>query len=349
MATSRSQRQVIEDLTRTYGPEVAAAFDEAMLDLRSRAEVRRVIEALRAGNIDAALDALHIDEAVFERLTEALAQAQAEGGRSAVEFMPRRAPDGTALIIRHRPGDPVAAARLREHSARLVTGITDDIRAVVRGNLADAMEAGRGPGSAAIEIVGRVNRATGRREGGVLGLTDPQAQAVRRAREELASTDPTALRSYLTRGRRDRRFDRTVERAIRDGTPIPTETRRRMIRAYESRLLELRGQVIGRTEAMTALQRGSFDAYRQAIEAGKVDAAAVTKIWRSARDLRVRHSHIVLDGESAGFLTPFTSPSGAQMMHPMDTSLGAGAEEIINCRCWCEYRVDAFYNFRRAA
>lgn len=349
MATSRSQRQVIEDLTRTYGPEVAAAFDEAMRDLRSRAEVRRVVEALSRGDIEAALRALHIDEAVFERLTEALAQAKAEGGRSAVEFMPRRAPDGTALIIRHRPGDPVAAYWLREHSARLVSRITGEVRDVIRDQLAEAMQAGRPPQAAAIEIVGRVNRATGRREGGVLGLTDPQAQAVRRAREELASTDPTALRSYLTRGRRDRRFDRTVERAIRDGTPIPTETRRRMIRAYESRLLELRGQVIGRTEAMTALQRGANEAWRQAIADGKVDVQAVTKVWHATRDLRTRDTHAILHGTSVGFNEPFVTARGAQMMHPMDTSLGAGAEEIINCRCWCEYRVDAFYNFRRAA
>lgn len=349
MAKTRSQRQVIEDLARTYGRAVADAFAEAMNELRSAAEVQRVIRELTRGNIEGAMEALHIEPQVFDRLSEAIRQAHIEAGRSALTFLPSKGADGLAMVVRYTVGDPIAARWLEDHSARLVTRITDETRQVVRRHLADGMRAGRGPRAVALEVVGRVNRATGRREGGILGLTAPQEQALARARDELAAGDEARLRNYLRRERRDRRFDRTVERSIRDGTPIDAETRGRMVRAYEGRLLKLRGDTVGRVEAMTALQRGSFDAYRQAIEAGKVDAAAVTKIWRSARDLRVRHSHIVLDGESAGFLTPFTSPSGAQMMHPMDTSLGAGAEEIINCRCWCEYRVDAFYNFRRAA
>ena len=33
----------------------------------------------------------------------------------------------------------------------------------------------------------------------------------------------------------------------------------------------------------------------------------------------------------AGLFAPFISPSGAQLLHPLDTSMGAGPEETINC------------------
>ena len=55
----------------------------------------------------------------------------------------------------------------------------------------------------------------------------------------------------------------------------------------------------------------------------------------------MRHTHQILNAqEVTGMDLPFQSPSGALLRFPGDTGLGAGAEEIINCRCDLEYNFD---------
>jgi len=152
------------------------------------------------------------------------------------------------------------------------------------------------------------------------------------------------MKHYLTRGRRDKRFDRSVTKAIREGRPVDPEIAAKAMIAYERRLLQLRGETIGRVETMTSLQSAKHEAYRQAIAAGKVDAANITKKWRTAGDLRVRHTHQRMNGDVVKFNDPFVSPSGARLQYPMDRSLGAGADEIVGCRCDCDYKIDFYAN-----
>ncbi|KQS55904.1 hypothetical protein ASG17_07590 [Brevundimonas sp. Leaf363] len=346
MPTSRSQAKLYEELADRYGRRVADAFLRALQALRSLAEVQRVTAAVEAGDIEAALDALHIDPEAFNEVASELRAAHEEGGRTAAENMPRRRPDGTALVIRFDGRNLEAEAWLSQHSSDLITRLTQEQRQVVRTSLSEAMQRGVNPRQAALDIVGRVNRVTGRREGGVLGLTMAQEAYVRAARDQLASSDPAALRAYLTRGRRDKRFDRSVTKAIWEGSVVDPAIAAKALKAYEVRLLKLRGETIGRVEAMTALQLSKYEAYRQAIASGKVAENTVTKVWRSAGDSRVRHTHRGLNRESVPFSGAFTSPSGARLRFPMDTALGAGPEETVNCRCDAEYRIDFFVNLR---
>lgn len=346
MAKIRVQRQVYADLLARYGREVADAFMRAIEGIRAAASLQRITAALEAGDIERALDELDIDTDAFGDMLDKIRDAHTEGGKFSADNMPRRKPDGTALTVRFDGRNPSAEAWLRDHSSRLVTGIVQDQRTAIRTSLSESMRRGVNPRSAALDIVGRINRATGKREGGVLGLSAPQEAYVRSARDELASDDAKTLRNYLTRTRRDKRFDRSVAKALREGTTVPAPIAAKAVVAYERRLLKLRGETIGRVEAMSALQRGKRQAYEQAIGAGKVNEADVTKAWRSAGDFRVRHTHIMLNGDSAGFNEPFRSASGALLQHPMDTSLGAGMDEIAGCRCDCEYRIDFLANLR---
>lgn len=60
------------------------------------------------------------------------------------------------------------------------------------------------------------------------------------------------------------------------------------------------------------------------------------KRWDTMKDNLVRHSHVMADGQEVAITEAFTV-GGSKMYYPMDSSLGAGADEIVNCRCVCKY------------
>ena len=338
----RSARAALASLIKRHWPRMAQAFMSATSSLKSTADLKAMIEALKRRDVEGAISILGIDASAYSPVHEALRSAFIEGGTSAADNAPKKAPDGRTLVIRFDGRNPEAERWLESQSSRLISGIVEDQRRAVRTSLTESLAIGANPRDAAVAIVGRLNRATGKREGGILGLTAAQEAYVRTARTELASADTQMLRNYLERARRDRRFDRSVEKAIREGVALPKEIAERAANAYESRLLRLRGETIGRVETMSALQTAKYEAYRQAIASGKVKAENVDKVWRSARDSRVRDTHAVLDGKVVKFDVAFRSFSGQHLMHPMDRSLGAGAAEIVNCRCDCDYRIN-FY------
>ena len=64
------------------------------------------------------------------------------------------------------------------------------------------------------------------------------------------------------------------------------------------------------------------------------------KRWKSYRDEKVRADHADVDGQVVEINRPFRVGEYL-MMYPKDDSLGAGLEEIVNCRCSVEYLTDA--------
>lgn len=251
------------------------------------------------------------------------------------------------MVSRFDARNPRAERWLREHSGNLIEGIVEDGKDAVRLVLEAGQSDGRNPRATALDIVGRLNRATGRREGGILGLNSAQTDAVIRARADLLSGDPARLRNYLTRGRRDKRFDRLVTKAIREGRPVSRADADAITGRYKDRLLALRGETIARNETLAGLNAGKEEGIRQLIDAGKVQRSQVKKIWRATGDSRTRDSHMALNGVEIGIDEPFISPlTGAQMMYPHDTSRGAPASEIIQCRCFYEVKIDYLSPFR---
>lgn len=205
------------------------------------------------------------------------------------------------------------------------------IRQTVEQGLAD----GRNPRNVALDLVGRLNRQSGRREGGIVGLTSQQAGYVANARRQIEELDA----GYFDRKLRDKRFDRTVAKAIREGKPLARADVDRITGRYSDRLLAHRGDVMARTESIAALHAGQFEAARQLVESGKVRADQITKVWDATGDARTRPSHAAMDGQAVGLNEAFTTPGCFRMMHPHDASLGAPADEIINCRCFMAVRV----------
>jgi len=340
MARRPTQQQLFRELMAKYGLEVAQAFMAAINDLRSNVELQKVIAALERGDLQGAMDALHLSRAAFAGLEDKITEAFTAGGQGAVASMPA----AVSIGFRFDPGNQRAASWIRQFSSNLITGLVDGERQQARDFLADGMARGAHPRSVALDLVGRISRATGNREGGLIGLSSPQRAYVQAVRIELASADPKLLKHYLTRTRRDRRYDRTVLKAIREGKAIDRDTASLMVTRYSARLVQLRGEVIARTEGLPAIRAAKHEAYQQLVDDGRIAEADIERGWHTARDRRVRDTHDGMSGQTVrGLSLPFQSPGGALLMFPGDTSLGAGAEEIVACRC------DESISVRRAA
>lgn len=330
MAKRPDQRRLFRELAAKFGPEVAAAFIEAINDLASGVEFQRLEGAIRRGDLQDAIDALHIDRAAFLPLENKIIEAYEAGGQAAVQTMPK----SVSIGMRFDPGNQRAADWIRREAGRLITGLVDNEISQARAHLASGMSRGASPRSVGLDLVGRISRVTGRRENGLIGLSGPQRAAVEAAKAELASNDPARLRNYLTRGRRDRRFDKTVIKAIETGQRIPAETVQSMTGRYSARLVQLRGEVIARTEGLPAIKAAKREAYQQLVDAGRVDAQSLVRTWHTIRDGRERDTHGAMNGQAVrGLDEPFRSPNGAMLRYPGDSSLGAGASETVSCRC----------------
>lgn len=85
---------------------------------------------------------------------------------------------------------------------------------------------------------------------------------------------------------------------------------------------------IARTETGRVMGEARQTSFDKAVEKG----VKLKKEWVATNDSRTRFSHRELDGQVVDSDKPF-SIRGVKMMYPHDSSLGAGPEETINCRC----------------
>jgi hypothetical protein len=336
-----NEKQFLEALAK-FAPALQRAFIEAMQRITDDAILAQLVEAIKAGDAEAAWRSIGYQQSVMNRFIATLTNTFEYGGNTTIASLPKYTADATgtrtALIFNIR--DRRAEAWITEHSSSLVQQIEDDIRVNVRSTLADGLAAGRNPNVTALDIIGRYNAQTGHREGGIIGLGQREETWSRSARAKLETLD----KSYFDLVLRDKRFDGIVQKAIDSGKPLPAETVERLITRYRDRALKHRGESIGRTETLAALSRSGYESVRQAMEQSDLPLAATTKEWRSAGDDDVRHSHEAMNGQKVGMDEPFISPvTGARMMHPGDRSLGASAKELVKCRCRARYRTDFAY------
>ncbi|MDP9630084.1 UNVERIFIED_ORG: hypothetical protein J2W85_002145 [Ensifer adhaerens] len=345
-----SLRQQIEALIDELSPNMEKAFREAIDDIKSEIVLREVVERLERRDIEGAIAALHIDPAAFRPLNEAIRQAFDAGGFLVGKNMPRLSdPMGGRIVFRWDVQNQRAEQIIRERSSQLITHVTEDTKQMARERIEAGYAKGQSPNTIALDIAGRLNRVTGRREGGLVGLTSQLARTVENARGALLSGDIEGMKHYLMLTRRDKRFDRQVMKAIREGTPLPADAVAKITGRLADRYVQLRAQTIARTETQSSVHAAKHEAYQQGLDRSGRDAALVTRRWRSVGDGRVRHTHQVLNGdEVAGMDLPFQSPSGSLLKYPGDTSFGASAAEIIGCRCHVEYDFDFAEEYARS-
>jgi hypothetical protein len=208
---------------------------------------------------------------------------------------------------------------------------------MVQSVLVEGLNKGQNPRKTALDLVGRMNMATGQREGGLIGLTTHQSEWVLSAGKELDALD----RGYFNRVLRDKRYDSLVSKAIRDGKALSDADRGAVLGRYSDRMLKYRGDTIARNETITALRAGQREGYDQLLDSGRVQEHQIERSWDSSGDARTRPDHMAMNGQTViGMATPYIAPDGSQLMYPGDTSLGASDEQIIQCRCIEAVRIN---------
>ena len=342
-----ANQDIFEKLTEEWSEELQEAFLRAVEDIRERVKIKAIAKLLQDDDIDGALRAVGLDPLDFreiDRVMSGLLSAGGDGFALEVERQaPKRGPEGGVVRFLFDARNPRAENWIRSRSGRLITEITDGQRIMIRKVLEEGLAAGRNPRTIAIELVGRRSRVTGKREGGLIGLTSGQEEWQRSYARELASIDPAMLRRALGKGLRDKRFDATVRRAIKTGEPIPAETRSKMLTAYRNRSLKYRAETIARNEVIQSLGRVQQEAWDQAIERGHVDVDDLIKIPISARDERVRHKHREVEKKNkdgVGWNEFYAVPAG------MSPQMHAPYEDEPGCRCRERVKVKRFRGLR---
>lgn len=119
-----------------------------------------------------------------------------------------------------------------------------------------------------------------------------------------------------------------LEKAARDGLSIPQTAVR--LRTIAPEFTALRATMIARTEIIAASNLG---ARAGAIATGR----PLNHVWIATPGPRTRPSHISANGQTRDVNEPF-QVGGQSLMFPGDSSLGASAWNLVNCRCSIGFR-----------
>ena len=125
-----------------------------------------------------------------------------------------------------------------------------------------------------------------------------------------------------------------IRAAIREGIANGEgvyEVSQRIEKLYLEQIIPHRAEVIARTETVSASGAGSR-------AAAKASGLKLNHQWIATQDSRTRDTHAAAHGQVKPLDEPF-DVGGSQLMFPGDWSLGADANEIIQCRCAEVYSV----------
>lgn len=184
--------------------------------------------------------------------------------------------------------------------------IIPDMRETFRQTIIDGLEDGLGT-----DTIARNARAS-------IGLAPNQQQAVRNFNTMLKDGN----REALTRTLRDKRFDKTLNKALGvEGTGLSSKQVETMTDAYRRRMIAHNAKTHARTAAVDAQKLGQRVSWQDAVDKGLVDPRRMRRTWTTVGDGKVRDEHVAMNGETVGFNERFSNG---------DLIPG---ESTFNCRC----------------
>jgi hypothetical protein len=335
--TPRAQTRLADQLMLLLEPKVRQAFLDDVLELKEGITLRDVQRMLERGDLAGAVAAVGLTRSAFRQVERQILSAFEDAGRAFTRLLPNdvKDPRGLSVTFRFDMRHRAAEAWLQRLSGTMITRLTAGQRETVLNHLQSALVRGANPRMAALELVGRIDKATGRRVGGVIGLTRPQTQYLRSMQDYLWASDGR----YFDLKLRDKRFDNVIRRAINEGKPVPADTVARAARSYTNNMLRHRAEGIAQTETLNAIRGAKHIAFTQGAERAGLNADAVVREWSDTGDGRTRQDHADADGQRVQGDQPFTV-GGQLLMYPGDSSLGASTEQTVRCRCVEIHRID---------
>lgn len=292
------------------------AFVQAVQDILGAFEAARIERLLSENRIDEALDEL---EAAAGVLASQYGISYTAAGQATATWLSANA---LTVSVGFDQTNFRAVDQIRNSQLRLIREFTAEQRAATRTALQDGITEGINPRQQAANLRQSI------------GLTTRQYQAVQNYRRALESNSRQALDRQL----RDRRSDRSVLRAIREGRPLSQAQIDAMVDRYHQRYIRYRANVIARTEALRAVHQGTEEMYQQAIDLGQILPGQLERKWNTAADERVRQSHVRLNGLVRGVGETFPGDEG-ELRYPGDPD--APASETVQCRCVISTRIMA--------
>lgn len=294
--------------------QIRAAFQKGVRDTLSGASYGALRDAIARGDYFAALAAVDIDDAAFDEMRRLIVQTYAEGGIDAISGV--RWPVNT----RWNSATPEAEYFARNVVGQNITWITNDMRDAVRWTMGDGLALGRSNNRIALDIVGRVG-ASGKREGGIVGLNKQQAEWVRNYRQKLLAGGVPS-NTLLT----------AAERRLIEKGGLTVAQVDRLTQSYSNRILLSRGKTIAKTERGLAVNMGRMDGYRQGAAKGGIPLSALRKQWiHKGAHKHERYTHVSLGNDPAISFTEYFDVNGYSAQMPHDPNLPA--REVINCQC----------------
>ena len=323
------------DLTAPQLSALTKAFLRGVSNIADSAKIRELERAMQSGS-DAVIRAMNIDPSAFNEFRAELLQTYGQSGIDTIADQTWRYPNGQRAVVRWNTLSPRVESYARNNVGALIQGITDEAIRNVRDTIADGYALGRSRNRIATDLIGRLQ--DGKRVGGIVGISNQQRVWINNMRRVLAN-DPLQALKYT---KRDRRFDKLIKSSAATGKPLTMAQIDRIAGQYADKLLKSRGLTIARTEAARAIEEGKYEAWKQGLEKTGIPDRFVIRTWNhTGRGVKDRPSHVAMHGKMVrGLTVPFVLNTGTAMLHPHDVTYGAGADEIVNCFCVCNYGID---------
>ena len=298
----------LQRLIASYEAKLRAGFLAKVKEARAAVNLSQLAGMIERGEIEQALAVTLIIPEEINALSVAAVVAASK--QAAKEIF---AATGVDVMF-----DDVHANALRIMESRalqVATVFAQKQQDAIREVLLDGIRRGVNPRQQAIALRSSI------------GLTASQVKAVNNFRDMLETND----KEVLTRKLRDKRFDRTINRAIRADKVIAQDRIDKMVTRYRDRYVKYRANTIAQTEALSAVHQGKEEMFNHAVAMGHLERDRIENTWITVQDSRRRHHHATMQGQTRAFGERFLSGQGNLLLHPGDPS--APLSEIIHCRC----------------